>query len=50
MMNAGAWLVKTGASKTTTATVLASAIFQVGCKAVAAEMNPVSIQRVRTRP
>ena len=36
MMNVGARLVKAVASKTTTATVLASAFFQVRCKAVSA--------------
>lgn len=48
MVNVGAQLVKTVASKTndvagdgtTTATVLARAIFREGCKAVAAGMNP----------
>ena len=39
MMNVDARLVKSVASKTTTATVLASAMFHVGCKAVAAGMN-----------
>merc|ERR1712136_646400 len=49
----GAQLVKTVASKTndeagdgtTSATVLARAIFQEGCKAVAAGMNPMDIKR-----
>jgi len=53
MVNVGAQLVKTVASKandeagdgTTTATVLARAIFQEGCKAVAAGMNPMDIKR-----
>merc|ERR1719352_131910 len=53
MVNVGAQLVKTGASKTndiagdgtTTATVLARAIFREGCKAVAAGMNPMDIKR-----
>lgn len=53
MMNVGAQLVKTVASKTndvagdgtTTATVLARAIFKEGCKAVAAGMNPMDIKR-----
>merc|ERR1719162_1814777 len=48
MVNVGAQLVKSVASKTndvagdgtTTATVLARAIFREGCKAVAAGMNP----------
>jgi chaperonin GroEL len=53
MVNVGAQLVKTVASKTndvagdgtTTATVLARAIFKEGCKAVAAGMNPMDIKR-----
>merc|ERR1719454_1720509 len=53
MVNVGAQLVKTVASKTndvagdgtTTATVLARAIFHEGCKAVAAGMNPMDIKR-----
>jgi len=53
MVNVGAQLVKTVASKTndeagdgtTTATVLARAVFQEGCKAVAAGMNPMDIKR-----
>lgn len=53
MVNVGAQLVKTVASKTndvagdgtTTATVLARAIFREGCKAVAAGMNPMDIKR-----
>lgn len=53
MVNIGAELVKTVASKTndvagdgtTTATVLARAIFREGCKAVAAGMNPMDIKR-----
>eukprot|EP00929_Paragymnodinium_shiwhaense_P025273 TRINITY_DN15334_c0_g1_i1.p1 TRINITY_DN15334_c0_g1~~TRINITY_DN15334_c0_g1_i1.p1 ORF type:complete len:582 (+),score=214.53 TRINITY_DN15334_c0_g1_i1:70-1815(+) len=53
MINVGAQLVKTVASKTndlagdgtTTATVLARAIFREGCKAVAAGMNPMDIKR-----
>merc|ERR1719343_1002179 len=53
MVNVGAQLVKTVASKTndvagdgtTTATVLARAIFREGCKAVAASMNPMDIKR-----
>merc|ERR1719356_114205 len=53
MINLGAQLVKTVASKTndvagdgtTTATVLARAIFREGCKAVAAGMNPMDIKR-----
>jgi len=53
MVNVGAQLVKTVASKTndvagdgtTTATVLARAIFREGCKAVAAGMNPMDVKR-----
>merc|ERR1719297_325894 len=53
MINVGSQLVKTVASKTndvagdgtTTATVLARAIFPEGCKAVAAGMNPMDIKR-----
>merc|ERR1719450_1571609 len=53
MINLGAQLVKTVASKTndiagdgtTTATVLARAIYREGCKAVAAGMNPMDIKR-----
>merc|ERR1719362_2119983 len=53
MINVGSQLVKTVASKTndvagdgtTTATVLARAIFREGCKAVAAGMNPMDIKR-----
>ena len=45
MMNVGARLVKTLASKTTTETVLASAIFQVGRKEVAAGMNLMNMKR-----
>lgn len=53
MINVGAQLVKTVASKTndvagdgtTTATVLARAIFREGCKAVAAGMNPMDVKR-----
>jgi len=53
MINVGAQLVKMVASKTndvagdgtTTATVLARAIFREGCKAVAAGMNPMDIKR-----
>jgi len=53
MVNVGAQLVKMVASKTndvagdgtTTATVLARAIFREGCKAVAAGMNPMDIKR-----
>lgn len=53
MVNVGAQLVKTVASKTndiagdgtTTATILARAIFREGCKAVAAGMNPMDIKR-----
>jgi len=53
MINIGAQLVKTVASRTndhagdgtTTATVLARAIFREGCKAVAAGMNPMDIKR-----
>lgn len=53
MINVGAQLVKTVASKTndvagdgtTTATVLARAIFREGSKAVAAGMNPMDIKR-----
>eukprot|EP00928_Gymnodinium_smaydae_P098131 TRINITY_DN904_c4_g1_i1.p1 TRINITY_DN904_c4_g1~~TRINITY_DN904_c4_g1_i1.p1 ORF type:complete len:598 (+),score=155.01 TRINITY_DN904_c4_g1_i1:205-1794(+) len=53
MVNVGAQLVKTVASKTndvagdgtTTATVLARAIYREGCKAVAAGMNPMDIKR-----
>ena len=44
MMTVGA-VVKTVASKTRTTTVLASAIFQVGCKTAAAGMNPTNIKR-----
>merc|ERR1719159_949582 len=53
MINLGAQLVKTVASKTndvagdgtTTATILARAIYREGCKAVAAGMNPMDIKR-----
>ncbi|CAE8610554.1 unnamed protein product, partial [Polarella glacialis] len=53
MINVGAQLLKSVASKTndiagdgtTTATVLARAIFREGCKAVAAGMNPMDIKR-----
>lgn len=53
MVNVGAQLLKSVASKTndvagdgtTTATVLARAIFREGCKAVAAGMNPMDIKR-----
>jgi len=53
MINVGAQLVKTVANKTndvagdgtTTATVLARAVFREGCKAVAAGMNPMDIKR-----
>merc|ERR1719401_3003826 len=53
MINVGAQLVKQVSSKTndvagdgtTTATVLARAIFREGCKAVAAGMNPMDIKR-----
>ncbi|CAE8596411.1 unnamed protein product, partial [Polarella glacialis] len=53
MINVGAQLVKMVASKTndvagdgtTTATVLARAIFREGCKAVAAGMNPMDVKR-----
>jgi len=53
MMNLGAQLVKQVASSTndtagdgtTTATVLARAIFKEGCKAVAAGMNPMDLRR-----
>jgi len=53
MVNVGAQLVKSVASKTndvagdgtTTATVLARAIFREGCKAVAAGMNPMDVKR-----
>jgi len=53
MIDVGSQLVKTVASKTndvagdgtTTATVLARAIFREGCKAVAAGMNPMDIKR-----
>jgi len=53
MVNVGAQLVKTVASKTndiagdgtTTATVLARAIFREGCKAVAAGMSPMDLKR-----
>ena len=44
-MNVGARLVKMVTSKTTTATVLATAIFHVGCKAVAAGVNPMNTKR-----
>eukprot|EP01017_Pseudomicrothorax_dubius_P024934 TRINITY_DN2655_c0_g1_i4.p1 TRINITY_DN2655_c0_g1~~TRINITY_DN2655_c0_g1_i4.p1 ORF type:complete len:359 (-),score=120.66 TRINITY_DN2655_c0_g1_i4:938-2014(-) len=52
-MNIGAQLVKSVASKTndeagdgtTTATVLARAIFREGCKSVAAGMNPTDLRR-----
>jgi len=50
--NMGAQLVKSVASKTndvagdgtTTATVLARAIYREGCKAVAAGMNPLDVR------
>jgi chaperonin GroEL len=53
MVNVGAQLVKSVASRTndaagdgtTSATVLARAIFREGCKAVAAGMNPMDIKR-----
>jgi len=53
MINVGAQLVKQVSSRTndvagdgtTTATVLARAIFREGCKAVAAGMNPMDIKR-----
>merc|ERR1712137_1038385 len=53
MVNVGAQLVKTVASKTndvagdgtTTATVLARAIFTEGCKRVTAGMNPMDLRR-----
>jgi len=53
MINVGAQLLKSVSSKTndvagdgtTTATVLARAIFREGCKAVAAGMNPMDIKR-----
>merc|ERR1712159_848066 len=53
MVNVGAQLVKSVASKTndiagdgtTTATVLARALFKEGCKAVAAGMNPMDLKR-----
>lgn len=53
MENIGAALVKQVASKTndeagdgtTTATVLARAIFKEGCKSVAAGMNPMDLRR-----
>jgi len=53
MVNVGAQLVRSVASKTndvagdgtTTATVLARAIFKEGCKAVAAGMNPMDLKR-----
>lgn len=53
MINVGAQLVKSVSTKTndvagdgtTTATVLARAIFREGCKAVAAGMNPMDIKR-----
>jgi len=53
MVNVGAQLVKSVASKTndivgdgtTTATILARAIFREGCKAVAAGMNPMDLKR-----
>merc|ERR1719253_2140838 len=53
MVNMGAQLVKSVASKTndvagdgtTTATVLARALFKEGCKAVAAGMNPMDLKR-----
>jgi len=52
-MNMGASLVKHVANKTndeagdgtTTATVLARAIFKEGCKSVAAGMNPMDLRR-----
>jgi len=52
-MNIGASLVKQVASRTndvagdgtTTATVLARAIFKEGCKSVAAGMNPMDLRR-----
>merc|ERR1719230_447108 len=53
MVNIGAQLVKSVASKTndvagdgtTTATILARALFKEGCKAVAAGMNPMDLKR-----
>ena len=45
IMNVAVELVKPVASKTTTATVLASAIFEVACKAVVAGVNPMDIKR-----
>merc|ERR1719410_1079963 len=53
MINVGAQLVKQVSSKTndvagdgtTTATVLARAIFKEGCKSVAAGMNPMDLKR-----
>jgi len=53
MINVGAQLVKTVANKTndvagdgtTTATILARAIYREGCKAVAAGMNPMDLKR-----
>ena len=55
-MNMGAQLVRQVASKTndvagdgtTTATVLARAIFSEGCKAVAAGLNPMDLRRGMT--
>jgi len=52
-MNIGAQLVKHVANKTndiagdgtTTATVLARAIYREGCKSVAAGMNPMDLRR-----
>ena len=52
-MNLGAQLVKQVAEKTnqlagdgtTTATLLARAIFKEGCKAVASGMNPMDLRR-----
>ena len=52
-MNMGAQLVKQVSSKTndvagdgtTTATILARAIFREGCKSVAAGMNPMDLRR-----
>jgi chaperonin GroEL len=52
-MNMGAQLVKQVSSKTndvagdgtTTATILARAIFREGCKSVAAGMNPMDLKR-----
>jgi len=52
-MNIGAQLVKHVANKandeagdgTTTATILARAIFREGCKSVAAGMNPMDLRR-----